>query len=193
MWLGLHSKFCKGSVGRIFISYFNFFISNILIFCKIAAQGGSPHPRLPENKKESEVNNAKQYLLNGNIHNFDKIPSRKYHIQCGYFWSLKKKESKRDHCFWKKGSKWDQFLSKKGPICTIKVQGSCLNEENIIEPISSFVFRRYLYRITPAHNDQFLQIYLARIFPYKTQNPKQCIVSPRPIKPEKKKRYCVAL
>ena len=70
---------------------------------------------------------------------------------------------------------------------------SCFNEENIIEPISSFVFRRYLYRITPAHNDQFLQIYLARIFSYKTQNPKQCIVNPVPIKSEKKKRYCVAL
>ena len=100
VWLGLHSKFCKGSVGRsdfYFIFQF-FFTSDILIFCKIAAQGGSPHPRLPENKKESEVNNAKQYLLSVNIHNFDKIPSRKYHIQCGYFWSLKK-ISKRDHCF----------------------------------------------------------------------------------------------
>ena len=122
----------------------------------------------------------------------------KYHIQCGYFWSLRKKVPKRDKkgtTFLKRGTKMGPVLVKKGNH--LHNQGSriisCLNEENIIKPMSSFVFRRYLYRITPAHNDQFLQIYLARIFPYKTQNPKQCIVNPRPIKPENKKRYCVAL
>ena len=96
---------------------------------------------------------------------------------------------KKGPLFLKKGIEMGPVLVKKGNH--LHNQGSrILFEENIIEPISSFVFRRYLYRITPAQNDQFLQIYLARIFPYKTQNPKQCILSPRPIKTETKKRYC---
>ena len=74
----LHSMFCKGSVGRILSLFlFMFLISNILIFCKIAAQRASP-----------------------NFH------PEKYHIQCGYFSSLKKKVPKRDQkgtTFFEKG------------------------------------------------------------------------------------------
>ena len=79
MWLGLHSKFCKGSVGRIYFLFFiYFFIPNILIFCKIAAQD-APHTLhnnraflLLEIKKQSGANDAKQYLVNGNIDDFKK-------------------------------------------------------------------------------------------------------------------------
>ena len=126
--------------------------------------------------------------------NLIKFHPEKYHIQCGYFWSLKKKVPKRDQkgtTVFEKGDQNGTSSCQKGTH--LHNQGSriisCLNKKNIVRSVSSFVFRRYLYRITPAHNDQFLQIYLARIFPYKTQNPKQCIVSPGPTKTETKKRY----
>ena len=126
--------------------------------------------------------------------------SERYHIQCGYFSSLKKKVPKTDQkktTFFEKGDqdgtcsyqKRDSFVQSRFKDHILFEWFTCSNKENIVEPINSFVFRRYLYRTTTVHNDQFLKIHLARIFPYKTQNLKQCKVSPGPIKTETKKRY----
>ena len=59
-----------------------------------------------------------------------KFHPEKYHIQCGYFWSLKKKVPKRD----KKGT---TFFEGQGSRII-----SCLNEENIIEPIKVHFFTK---------------------------------------------------
>ena len=73
MCLGLHSKFCKGSVGRIYF-LFLFFIFYIKYsdFLQNRFEGRPPHPPqyhaflFLETKKQSEVKDAKQYVLNEN-------------------------------------------------------------------------------------------------------------------------------